>query len=1352
MDLPDPGDDAAFRARLTFHVGTDAFDGANASWSAVGAEHFTWSPSGLTWADMQTIAVRLTMSVPGIDSFAFTDAGTDGTYGIGDAVEVTVTFSEAVTVTGTPQLEIDITGFPYPLNYSSGSGSTALVFSGLTVTSGLSAIYGIGIKANKLELNGGTIKASAGGSPDAVLDHAAVPLSSNRKIDGVRPELITTGDSVPKPSSDGTKVILTFSDDIGSVNRSKITVRSGTTTLATTADSTSAATVEITLESALMSSDTSVTVELDADAVHDLAGNGNPAVATTPVAAEDNIAPTLSNAFFASASLVWLEFGEDLDSSSVPDKSAFTVEVEGAERALDLVVILPGTGIFQLYLDSTMRPGETVTVSYAKPATDPLQDAAENEVVSFMDVAVRNNLAATAPDALGNLYAQNVFTAISPVQEYGDTLLLRWTTPWHNGRDITKYQYRYAPGTSIASSVTWEDIPDSAPGLANANDYRVTELTADTQYTFEVRAVNGIGNGAGATVTATTPMPTWELTLTDSTGNAVTELTEGGASATVTVRIAYGVTFTTAQTVTLEWDGLALDAGSPIQGAGGASAITIPPGQSSGTLVISAPDPGGVAAYDPPRTAPLWGRHGENQISGIDLTFRDDEEPPVATLTAQPSQVSEGGTINVEVSLNLPYGAHATSTLSLAVTDAAGALVAPLPTEAAFDAGELTHALTLTAGDNAVQNDGAREVTVALVENPDAPPYTLGDPSSVTVTVLDNDTPPSAPRNLAAEARDGEARLTWQAPLTDNGQAVTGYEYRQKAGTGSFGAWTDVIGSNDNATEYTVTSLANDTAYTFEVQAENVAGPSAASNQASATPVAGDSTAPVLRSATTTALELGLTYDENLDAGSEPAPSAFTATVDGASRAVTGISVDETKVRLTLASAVRAGETVTVSYTVPGTDPLRDEASNPAAAFSDHPVTNEVPATVPDAPSSLAATPGDGSVTLRWTASAHDGGSEVTSHQYRQKTTGDFGSWQGIELSAPGEANATSYPVTSLMNDTAYNFEVQARNEEGESGPSNQASATPVTGDSTAPMLQGATTTALELKLFYDENLDGGSEPAPSAFTVTVDGASRGVTEVSVDETKVLLTLASAVRAGETVTVSYTVPGTDPLQDEASNPAAAFSDHPVTNEVPATAPEAPTGLEATPGDGSVTLRWTASAHDGGSEVTSHQYRQKTTGGFGSWQDIELSAPGEANATSYPVTSLMNDTAYTFEVQARNAEGDSGPSNQARATPVAGDTTAPMLRSATTTALALGLTYDEDLDADSEPAPSAFTVTVDGASRAVTGVSVDGTKVVLTLATAVRAGETVTVTYAVPAMNPLRDEARNPAASPFPTTR
>ena len=610
-------------------------------------------------------------------------------------------------------------------------------------------------------------------------------------------------------------------------------------------------------------------------------------------------------------------------------------------------------------------------------------------------------------------------------------------------------------------------------------------------------------------------------------------------------------------------------------------------------------------------------------------------------------------------------------------------------------------------------------------------------------------TVPDAPSSLEATPGDGSVTLRWTASAHDGGSEVTGHQYRRKT-TGGFGAWQDIELSapgEANATSYPVTSLMNDTAYTFEVQARNAEGDSGPSNQASATPVAGDTTVPMLLSATTTALELKLTYDEALDADSEPAPSAFTVTVPGRRLAVTGVSASSTNVFLTLASAVRAGETVTVSYTVPTMNPLRDEASNPAAAFSDHPVTNEVPATAPDAPANLEATPGDGSVTLRWTASAHDGGSEVTGHQYRQKTTGGFGSWQDIELSAEGEANATSYPVTSLANDTAYTFEVQARNAEGASGPSNQARAAPVAGDTTAPMLRSATTTALEVGLTYDKDLDAGSEPAPSAFTVTVDGASRAVTEVSVlGGTKVLLTLASAVRAGDLVRVSYTVPAMNPLRDEASNPAAAFADHPVTNETPATVPDAPSSLAATPGDESVTLRWTASAHDGGSEVTGHQYRQKTTGDFGSWEDIADSAEGEANATSYPVASLANDTAYTFEVQARNAEGASGPSNQASATPVAGDTTAPVLMSATTIALALGLTYDESLDAGSEPAPSAFTVAVNGAGREVTGVSLGGTKVTLTLAPAVRAGETVSVSYTVPANNPLRDEARNPAAS------
>ena len=43
---------------------------------------------------------------------------------------------------------------------------------------------------------------------------------------------------------------------------------------------------------------------------------------------------------------------------------------------------------------------------------------------------------------------------------------------------------------------------------------------------------------------------------------------------------------------------------------------------------------------------------------------------------------------------------------------------------------------------------------------------------------------------------------------------------------------------------------------------------------------------------------------------------------------------------------------------------------------------------------------------------------------------------------------------------------------------------------------------------------------------------------------------------------------------------------------------------------------------------------------------------DENTTEHTVTSLPNGTAYTFEVQARNAEGESGPSNQASAIPAA----------------------------------------------------------------------------------------------------
>ena len=179
---------AAFRARLTLHLDTDSFDGADATESV--NTRLTWSSSGLTWADMETYSVRLTLNVPGIDSIAFNSAGPDNTFNTDDPVTATVTFDEAVTVTGTPQLTIKVGSADKVLDYSSGSGSAALVFTGYTVASGDTDTDGLSIEADKLSLNSGTIKAAADENPDAVLTHTAVAASASHKVSGVAASMV----------------------------------------------------------------------------------------------------------------------------------------------------------------------------------------------------------------------------------------------------------------------------------------------------------------------------------------------------------------------------------------------------------------------------------------------------------------------------------------------------------------------------------------------------------------------------------------------------------------------------------------------------------------------------------------------------------------------------------------------------------------------------------------------------------------------------------------------------------------------------------------------------------------------------------------------------------------------------------------------------------------------------------------------------------------------------------------------------------------------------------------------------------------------------------------------------------
>ncbi|HSF28659.1 MAG TPA: hypothetical protein VLA53_06535, partial [Nitrosopumilaceae archaeon] len=150
---------------------------------------------------------------------------TNGSYNAGNTISVTVTFSESVVVTGTPQLLLETGATDRQANYVSGSGTTTLTFNYVVQTGDTSNDLDY-VATNSLELNSGTIK-------DVALNNAILTLpapgatgslgaNKNIVIDTTSP----TVTNVSSTSSDGSynvgetiDITVTFS---GAVNVSGV--------------------------------------------------------------------------------------------------------------------------------------------------------------------------------------------------------------------------------------------------------------------------------------------------------------------------------------------------------------------------------------------------------------------------------------------------------------------------------------------------------------------------------------------------------------------------------------------------------------------------------------------------------------------------------------------------------------------------------------------------------------------------------------------------------------------------------------------------------------------------------------------------------------------------------------------------------------------------------------------------------------------------------------------------------------------------------------------------------------------------------------------------------------------------
>ena len=169
-------------------------------------------------ATAQTYTVTVTRAPPPtIMEIVLTSDAVDDVYSIGETIEAAVIFSEAVTVTGTPELTLMVGDQMRPALYSgsgSGSAATIQVFFSYTVIAGDSDDNGVSIGANALTVPDGSTIRDAADTTDALVSHTVVvPDDSNHRVDGVAPMItglaLTAG---PYTIGDAIELTATFNE------------------------------------------------------------------------------------------------------------------------------------------------------------------------------------------------------------------------------------------------------------------------------------------------------------------------------------------------------------------------------------------------------------------------------------------------------------------------------------------------------------------------------------------------------------------------------------------------------------------------------------------------------------------------------------------------------------------------------------------------------------------------------------------------------------------------------------------------------------------------------------------------------------------------------------------------------------------------------------------------------------------------------------------------------------------------------------------------------------------------------------------------------------------------------------
>ncbi len=138
----------------------------------------TVAPVTTTSTTTTTTTTTVSTAIPKILSVAIRAPGTDGIFHVGQNIRVAFTFSVPVIVSGAPYVMLDATNIG-KTPFLDGNGTANIMFS-YTVATGDVENSGVGLIANSIVLNGGTMKSATGVSAD--LTHARVSRSGSRLV------------------------------------------------------------------------------------------------------------------------------------------------------------------------------------------------------------------------------------------------------------------------------------------------------------------------------------------------------------------------------------------------------------------------------------------------------------------------------------------------------------------------------------------------------------------------------------------------------------------------------------------------------------------------------------------------------------------------------------------------------------------------------------------------------------------------------------------------------------------------------------------------------------------------------------------------------------------------------------------------------------------------------------------------------------------------------------------------------------------------------------------------------------------------------------------------------------------